>query len=89
MDFKKKTRIIYRLNNKIIILTKERLEIKEHFYFRMKYIIQQKITSEKDLEYYKERSIYLSKFYYYGNEYSDDEMMNEFRKYLHNNKLDI
>lgn len=89
MDFKEKTRILYRLNNKIIILTKERLEIKEHFYFRMKYIIQQKITSEKEFEYYKERSFYLAKFYYYGNEYSDNEMMEEFKKYLHINKLDI
>ena len=55
----------------------------------MKYIIQQKITSEKEFEYYKERSFYLAKFYYYGNEYSDNEMMEEFKKYLHINKLDI
>lgn len=81
--------MIYRLNNKILIVDKNDYETNEVYYFRLNFIIHQNIKTTEDFEKFKYISYYLANYYFYNCEYDDPEIMRIIKEYLKIGKLDF
>lgn len=80
--------MIFRINNKILIMEKEEHEVDEFYYFRCTFIIKQNIKSVEEFEKYLNLSFYVANHYFYGCIY-ENNIMNIIKDYLRINKLDI